>query len=85
MPQATLALPLKNEQLSTWDDQLRDMPAAVPVLMVGFLPGDTPQPLIMTGHDLDTGTMLNILDVVRLQLKRQIAWDKVKGAFTPEE
>lgn len=75
----------RNEQLEAWDEQLEGMPPVRPVLMIAVVPGDTPQPLILTGQDLEPKTILNVLDVVTLHLKRHLAWDKVKGTFEPAE
>ncbi len=85
MPQSAMQLKELNPQLKDWDEQLLGMPEARPVLMIGVLPGEVPQPIILTGKDLEPKTIMNVLDVVVLQLKRQLAWDKVKEVFAPEE
>lgn len=85
MAQATLKMPIVNSQLAAWDEQMMGLSPATPVLMIAVVPGDVPQPLILTGKDLEPKTIMQILDVVTLQLKRQLAWDKVKEIFQPEE
>lgn len=85
MPQQAMQLKEANKQLVHWDELLMDTPTAAPVLMIAVVPGEIPQPIILTGKDLDAKTIAQVLEVVSLQLKRQLAWDKVKEKFLEED
>ncbi len=85
MPQTQLDLRTARNQLNEWSERLDSMPVAAPVLMIAIARTETPQPIILTGQELEPKQILNVLEVVRLQLRQRMAWDKVKGAFLGEE